>query len=161
MKIIEYDLLKSSLCLAELVPCGEYEYHCKGQFCVPQDVVTFMCETFKLDKKAYESLYLLCMDTKGAPVAVMKFSQGGLDKSLVIPYNIFTRVLLCGVCNFVLVHNHPSGDVTPSVDDLEITSIIEEGAKLLELNMQDHIIIGSKDESVNFFSFLEHGNLKR
>lgn len=161
MEIIEYDLLKSSIGLVELVPCGQHEYHCRGQFRVPKDVVTFMCEAFKVEKKAYENLYLLCMNTDGTPVAVMKLSQGGLDCSLTLPYGIFTRVLLSGVRNFILVHNHLSGSVSPSADDFTVTSRIAEGAKLLELDLQDHIIIGSKDGCVDFFSFLEHGKIKK
>ena len=43
---------------------------------------------------------------------------------------------------FILVHNHPSGDATPSIEDIQITNKIEEGAKLLELQFLDHIIIG-------------------
>lgn len=43
---------------------------------------------------------------------------------------------------FILVHNHPSGDATPSIEDLEITKKIEEGAKLLQLQFLDHIVIG-------------------
>ena len=161
MEIIEYDLLKSSLDLAELVPCGTNNYPCKGRFCVPKDVVNFVCSAYKLEKLAYENLYLLCMSTDGKPVAIMKVSQGGLDYSLTLPYSIFTRVLLTGCRNFILIHNHPSGQVAPSADDLAITTRIEEGAKLLDLDLQDHIIVGSNEYGIQFFSFLEHGLIKK
>lgn len=55
---------------------------------------------------------------------------------------IFEETIKTGMNKFILVHNHPSGDASPSLADLELTKRVENGAKLLELNLLDHIVIG-------------------
>lgn len=55
---------------------------------------------------------------------------------------IFEETIKTGMNKFILVHNHPSGDATPSIQDIELTKKIEEGSKLLELQLLDHIVIG-------------------
>lgn len=68
---------------------------------------------------------------------------GNISSANVDIKRIFEETIKTGMSKFILVHNHPSGDVTPSAKDLELTKKIEEGAKLLELQFLDHIIIGN------------------
>lgn len=67
---------------------------------------------------------------------------GTISSAKVEPRQIFEETIKTGMSHFILVHNHPSGDVTPSQKDLELTEIIKQGANLLGLNLIDHIIIG-------------------
>uniref|UniRef100_UPI003FEE286A JAB domain-containing protein n=1 Tax=Megamonas funiformis TaxID=437897 RepID=UPI003FEE286A len=70
-------------------------------------------------------------------------SQGSINCSIVHPANIFKEVLKYETSNsIVLVHNHPSGDPTPSIEDVKITGKIIEAGKLLDIEVIDHIIIG-------------------
>lgn len=57
-------------------------------------------------------------------------------------YGIFQRLLLIGATAFVVVHNHPSGDPTPSLQDREVTEKLKKQAELMEIAMLDHVIIG-------------------
>lgn len=68
---------------------------------------------------------------------------------------IFTRLLLSGARGFVLVHNHPSGDSTPSAIDISNTKKVKEGAELLTIELFDHIIVGA---DATYCSLREQGN---
>lgn len=72
----------------------------------------------------------------------MILRDGTISSAKVEPRQIFEETIKTGMSSFILVHNHPSGDVTPSQKDIELTKRIEEGAKLLGLTLIDHIIIG-------------------
>lgn len=67
---------------------------------------------------------------------------GNISSAKVDVKQIFEETIKTGMSKFILVHNHPSGDATPSIQDLELTKRIEEGARLLELQLLDHIVIG-------------------
>lgn len=68
--------------------------------------------------------------------------HGNISSAKVDTKQIFEETIKTGMSKFILVHNHPSGDATPSMQDLELTKQIEQGAKLLGLQLLDHIIIG-------------------
>ncbi len=72
----------------------------------------------------------------------MIFLLGTISSAQIDIRKIFEETIKTGMSNFILVHNHPSGDVTPSTKDMELTKEIKEGANLLGLNLIDHIIIG-------------------
>ena len=65
------------------------------------------------------------------------------------------RVLLSGAVNFIIVHNHPSGNPNPSIADLDFTRTLQNGASVLSINFLDHIILGNPD----YFSFKEKNML--
>lgn len=81
-------------------------------------------------------------------------SHGSADASFVNPREIFVRLCLCGANSFVMAHNHPSGDSSPSIEDTRVTKRVLEASKLMGIRLLDHIIIGEKTE--NFFSYKEH-----
>jgi len=67
---------------------------------------------------------------------------GNISSAKVDVKQIFEETIKTGMNKFILVHNHPSGDATPSMQDLKLTKKIEEGSKLLDLQILDHIGIG-------------------
>jgi DNA repair protein RadC len=70
-------------------------------------------------------------------------SVGTLNASLVHPREVFGPVLrVMGIAAIILVHNHPSGDVTPSREDLRLTQQLVEAGRLLDITVHDHVIIG-------------------
>lgn len=71
--------------------------------------------------------------------------HGTISSVTINPRQIFEETLKTGMKRFILVHNHPSGDVTPSRQDLEFTKQIEQGANLLGLQLIDHIILGDNN----------------
>lgn len=89
---------------------------------------------------------------------LFEISHGGSSASIIDSKAVATRLLLCGATGFLLCHNHPSGDLTPSQSDREVTQKLVKLAKVMDLNFVDHIIIGMDDNGyTNFYSFRESG----
>lgn len=89
-----------------------------------------------------ESVLLLMLDTRGKLLAEEEISQGTVDCSLVSPREIFMTALRRRAVSVILLHNHPSGDPTPSRDDILLTGRVKEAGELLGITLADHIIIG-------------------
>ena len=102
----------------------------------------------------YKEEILMCafFDAKCKLLGDVVISKGSVNYAYVSPRDIFRQALDYGAVLFVLIHNHPSGDPTPSKDDIRITARIEKGAQILELELVDHIIIGDN----NYYSFHEN-----
>ena len=123
----------------------------------PQHVVKVMDDIFKLSDQAEEYVYIICMTSKGKPISFFEVSHGSQTRAFAEAGSILTRVLLCGAPDFIMVHNHPSGDPQPSEDDIKITERVREASEIIGVTMADHIIIG-KD---GYFSFKEMKRMTR
>lgn len=105
-----------------------------------------------------ESLRLVLLDTKYHLLRVEEISQGSLNESIAHPREVFRPALIYSAFAVVLVHNHPSGDPTPSSADHQLTRRLVQGAELLQIRLLDHVIIGSGDNGRQpYFSFKEAG----
>jgi len=102
-----------------------------------------------------EQLLLCCLDTKNQPVALNVVSIGSLNSSIVHPREVFKAAILSYAASVILFHNHPSGDTSPSSEDISITTRLKECGKLLGIELIDHIIIGDG----RYCSFKEKGIL--
>lgn len=96
----------------------------------------------KLRHKRTECVVLVCLDAKGQLLSEQKLSDGSVRMSLISPREIFLAALSCGAVNILLVHNHPSGDPTPSRADIELTANVKELGDKMDIPLLDHIIIG-------------------
>jgi DNA repair protein RadC len=90
-----------------------------------------------------ESLCVVLLDAKQHLIKVVTVSQGTLNEAPAHPREIFKPVIVHSAYSFVMVHNHPSGDLSPSEADLRLTRRINEASRILQLNLIDHVIIGS------------------
>ena len=105
-----------------------------------------------------ESLRVVLLDTKYHLVRVSEVSLGSLNESIAHPREIFKDVFAYSAYAFILVHNHPSGDPSPSDSDRRVTIRLNEAAKLMQVNFYDHIIIGTEAPGRRpYFSFRETG----
>jgi len=112
-------------------------------------------ETFKfLQAETKEYFVVLHLDGKNKPQAVDICSIGSLNQSIVHPREVFKTALLSSAAAVIFLHNHPSGDPTPSREDREITRRLKEAGELLGIAVIDHILIGE-----SYFSFIEGGLL--
>ena len=98
----------------------------------------------KLRDKKQEHFYVLMLDTKNNIIAEKEISKGILDASILHPREVFNPAIKNSASRIILVHNHPSGDPTPSEEDLEITRKMIEVGEELGINVLDHIIIGGE-----------------
>lgn len=107
-----------------------------------------------------ELVYVVSVDSKNKPIATELVSMGGVNSSIIDVGNIFKHALLSNAVGVIIAHNHPSGDVTPSVEDIRVTKRIEEAGKILNLPLLDHVIVGDMETDV-YYSFLENGRLAK
>lgn len=100
---------------------------------------------YKLNMRAEEDVVLVTFNTKQEPVASFLVGRGGIRGAFIDTKGIFSKILLSGSEFFAILHNHPSGDPTPSGPDADTMANLEKGASILGLWMMDFIITG-KDE---------------
>ena len=107
-----------------------------------------------------ESLRVILLDTKLRMIRVEEISLGSLNESTAHPREIFRPALIHAAYAVVIVHNHPSGDPTPSEADRRLTVRLAEAARLLQIILLDHVILGAADDGRQpWFSFREVGIL--
>ena len=120
----------------------------------PEDIVGYYNVQLKNQQK--ECLMILILDTKNRIIAEETLSLGTINSSLADPREIFLAALRKNGVSIVLLHNHPSGDPTPSKEDIQITDRIAQAGKLLGITLNDHIIVGQN----TYISLLAEGYLK-
>jgi DNA repair protein RadC len=102
-----------------------------------------------------ESVWVACLDAKNRVACLSQVSVGSLDASMMHPREVMKVALLANASAIILVHNHPSGDPTPSAEDHAVTRRIGEAATILGLRFLDHLIVGHD----RFYSFCDEGVL--
>ena len=103
-----------------------------------------------------EKFLCTLLDTKNRVFKETTVSEGTLTSSLVHPREVFRYAIKEAAASVLFVHNHPSGDPSPSRDDIDITKRLIETGKIIGINVLDHIIIGDG----RYLSLMESGNLK-
>lgn len=120
----------------------------------PQKISDVINAVYNASVLTEEYMWMIALDTKCNPIGIFEVSHGTVNASLVSPREIFMRLCLCGATYFVLIHNHPSGDCTPSKEDIKVTTQIKEAGKLMNISLLDHIIVGN-----SYYSFKENNVL--
>ncbi|QDT08407.1 RadC family protein [Planctomycetes bacterium K23_9] len=92
-----------------------------------------------------EEFHIVTLDTKHKPIRTHRITVGTLDASLVHPREVFRPAIRDAASAVLLVHNHPSGDPTPSRQDLQVTDRLTEAGKLIGINVLDHIIVARQN----------------
>ena len=107
-----------------------------------------------------ESLRVVLLDTRYRLMRVESVSMGSMNESIAHPREIFRPAITYSAYAVIVVHNHPSGDASPSQTDHSLTRRLAEAAELLQIKLLDHIIIGAPSEGgAGYFSFKEAGVL--
>jgi DNA repair protein RadC len=123
----------------------------------PVTVVGFMRESTRL--KNVEEFQVLLLNTRKRLIRAEKISDGTLDTILVHPREVFRSAISANAAGIILVHNHPSGDPTPSDADIKVTRDLIRAGQLLKIEVVDHIIIGraSAERTKDYSSLRELG----
>ena len=100
-----------------------------------------------------EKFLLLTLDAKNRMTREVEISSGTLNASLVHPREVFREALMEASASVIVMHNHPSGDPTPSAEDRALTKRLVDAGKILGVRVQDHVIIGA----IKYFSFADSG----
>lgn len=152
LKISEISISKASLIVAAL-ELGRRRYSYEG---VPissaKDILPFV-QYYTLQHQEH----FLCISLNGANeiIKIRVVSIGTINRTLVHPREIFAKPLKEHCASVILCHNHPSGNINPSKDDIETTHRLEKAGEILGIKVLDHIIITKHD----YYSFLEQGLL--
>jgi DNA repair protein RadC len=123
------------------------------------DVARLLGEEMRL--LDYESVRVICLNTKHMVLAVEEVTRGILNESLFHPREAFRPALARQAHAIILVHNHPSGNPSPSDADLAVTRRMKEAGALMQIELLDHIILGAPraGEEKSYFSFKNEGLL--
>jgi len=117
----------------------------------PESIFLFTKD--QLEMKTQEHLLGLYLNTKGELLKKEVLFIGSLNTSVIHPREIFKHAVLNSAANVIIVHNHPSGDPTPSKADIDVTKIIHENGRMMDIPLLDHVIVGRD----RYFSFKEKG----
>ena len=101
------------------------------------------------DRLNVEEFGVVTLDTKNKVTGYCRVSIGTLEASLVHPREVFKPAILNSASSIILVHNHPSGDPTPSRQDLQVTDAMKDAGKILGIDVLDHIVIGENSLSIS------------
>ncbi len=107
----------------------------------------------RLARLRKEQFHVILLDGKNRPIKDVRVSEGTLTASLVHPREVFVPVIEESAAAIVLVHNHPSGDPTPSAEDIAITHRLREVGELMGVRILDHVVIGHG----RYVSFADEG----
>lgn len=123
-----------------------------SRFTTPEQVF----ETFRfLMQETKEHFTTLHLDGKNRVVCMDVVSIGSLNQSIVHPREVFKSACLSNAAAVILIHQHPSGDATPSQEDISITRRLREAGDIMGIKVLDHVIVGENE----YTSFVERGLL--
>ena len=109
----------------------------------------------RMHEHTEEHLYMICMNTKLVMTSVFELSRGNVNSSIFSVREMFQKALLANAVNIILLHNHPSGDCSPSREDVVVTERAVEAGKLIGVDVIDHMIIGRS----SYCSLKEKGHI--
>ncbi len=111
-------------------------------------------QMFDADTISYqESFIAIFLNRANNTIGWFKVSQGGIAGTVVDIRILYATALKCGACGIIIAHNHPSGQLKPSSEDLSLTKKIKEAGNVLDIKLLDHLIL--TDES--YYSFADEG----
>jgi DNA repair protein RadC len=122
-------------------------HYCKN----PLDVANIFIP--KIGHRKQEVFAVALLDSAGKYIKSEIITIGTLNSSLIHPREVFRPAIIGAAASIILVHNHPSGNLDPSKEDLNVTQQLVESGKLIEIPVQDHLIIAQNQ----YYSFREHG----
>ena len=125
----------------------------KPAFLNKLDLLAYLYD--KMTPLQHEEFHVIYLNSKNYVLAEEMLFRGTIDTSVVYPREVIKTALEKGARSLVLVHNHPSGDPTPSQDDFHLTAEIQKLATPMGIHIEDHIIIG---DGIHY-SFLDQGKL--
>ena len=147
----QQELFKLSHVHISLVREEEGTYH--PQITQSQEVYNLLNDMIDLDREEFR---ILLLDTKHRVLSVHTVGIGSLNVTIVHPREVYKAAVLANAAAIIAVHNHPSGDPTPSPEDYALTERLKEAGEILGIRLLDHVVIGHN----RFYSLVDHGNLK-
>lgn len=127
----------------------------KSSVCNSEQVVKLANQIVEGADREY--VMVLSVDSKSCPVAIEVISIGTLTEALVSGREVYKHCIQCGAAGIIVIHNHPSGNPTPSKEDYLMTEKLNKVAMLLGIEFLDHIIVGDEGR---YYSMSENGDIR-
>jgi DNA repair protein RadC len=140
----------------KITKVSEAEEISQTQVTSSEDAYNVIRQFWYDDIEVYESFFILLLNRNNTTIGWAKISQGGVTGTVADPKIILKYALDSLACGVILAHNHPSGNLTPSREDKNLTFKIKEGLKLIDCNLIDHLIL---TPSNGYYSFGDGGEL--
>ncbi|SED10409.1 JAB domain-containing protein [Paenibacillus sp. GP183] len=118
----------------------------------PKDVHELVEKVLDLSNEASELFGIITLNTKNVIAGMHILSKGSLNSSLVHPREVFKAAILNNAASLICFHNHPSGDCSPSPEDIQLTGRLVEVGSVIGIEVLDHVIVGN-----DFCSLKEKG----
>ena len=132
----------------QLVRNSSSKYTCSPRLSGSDEARRFCEETFEdLANAIQETFAVVLLDTQNKPIGRVDITTGTLDSSLVHPREVFRAAIAGSASSIILVHNHPSGDCTPSREDRAVTTRLIEVGDLVGIRVLDHVIVGFNEST--------------
>ena len=125
----------------------------RPRFTNSNDVADYVAP--KLEDLSHEVFYALFLNRNNEVIAEKEIFSGGVAATIIDPRIVFKEAINHLASGIIFAHNHPSGNLSPSQADIDITQKLKKGGKVFDINVLDHLIISSR----GYYSFADEGNL--
>lgn len=125
----------------------------------PAKVAEYLRSAFD-ENPMQEAFYCVYLNRKNRPMGRHMVTLGTATSTLVTPREVFRGAIVAGAVAMIVAHNHPSGDPSPSTADINVTRSLRDAARILDIELLDHVIVGDEKADPNhrgFYSFREAG----
>lgn len=143
MRIVKYDTRLTEQ--QRVVLEKEYSVNCPEvdrKITNPEKLMGLAKYHLRLHERSEEYLYMVCTNTKLIVTGIFELSHGSVNSSIMSVREILQKALLANAVSIFIMHNHPSGDPTPSNEDIQVTKRLVEAGELVGVQVLDHIIVG-------------------
>ncbi len=140
----EFERLSSAIELGKRVNEAESNYQSQNKITSSTDAIEFCKNHFwrLVQSAAQEEFHIVTLNTKNVVIDTHQITVGTLDASLVHPREVFRKAIKDAASSIILTHNHPSGDPSPSREDIEVTRRLKESGSIIGIDVLDHIVMG-------------------
>ncbi|MED5073347.1 DNA repair protein RadC [Anoxybacillus geothermalis] len=139
--------LKFERIVKEKVNAGYY--HIPEAITSPEAAVDTVCSVLGIHKETQEAFVVAFLNTKNKVIGLEEIHRGSANASIVSPRDVFKMALMKNAVGIICFHNHPSGDPTPSKEDVEMTKRLRDAGEIIVIQLLDHIIIGDEETYVS------------
>lgn len=140
------ETVHASVALATAVACPQVDYASRIRITSPATAMRYCLQEFTALRlhRTQEEFHMVTLDTKNQPIRSHLITVGTLRNSLVHPREVFRPAIADSANCIIVVHNHPSGDPTPSDQDISVTERLEAAAEIIGIPVIDHIIVAGE-----------------
>ena len=162
MKIKEYQIKQNEFRRPVLIVKNVHDIqkvHEISEYNSPEVIVDSINQIFDVAHLAEEYVWMITTTSSFQVTGIFEISHGSINLSIFSPREIIQRALMAGAVNVILAHCHPSGDPSPSDQDIVATEQLYKACKLMRIPLLDHIIIGCNNP-LQYYSFNEKDIMK-